>query len=494
MQIPGIPNRFLKDNIYLLLISLLLLAVSIFTGKEPSAKSLTKTYTQKLQSQIDRSENEFEKIIQNKVEVDKLIASQKDISLFDEENKYKQYIFVYKNVKGINQLTFWSTQNIIPDSSIANSKENYFFKKLVNGYFFIQKKNTVGNIIVSLTPIKWQYSMASNYLENNFITDPLMGLNFEINFQKSQNEVLSREGTFLFSLKNINPGEKLNSRITIWLRICSLIPLLLFLHFTSLQLYAKRGFIYAVSFLSVSLLILRLLSYYFFNILQLRSFELFDPSIYGSGLVLRSLGDLLINSLLFFWVISFIKSNIKHASFYNKDLSRFKKWIVLNIAVFVVLFITYATTEIIKSMVADSQISFDVLNFFTLNIYSIIGFVVLSFIGVSGFFISCATCFAISCQALSLSLFASAAALSSNFKSILLYSFTSAPISSFLFQIIRSLVLPRFIFFILSLINENEFVILLVIMSATIPAIKKIKALRLIIVIKKLEISSLIFV
>ena len=79
MQIPGIPNRFLKDNIYLLLISLLLLAVSIFTGKEPSAKSLTKTYTQKLQSQIDRSENEFEKIIQNKVEVDKLIASQKDI-------------------------------------------------------------------------------------------------------------------------------------------------------------------------------------------------------------------------------------------------------------------------------------------------------------------------------------------------------------------------------------------------------------------------------
>ena len=392
MHIPGIPNRFLKDNIYLLLISLLLLAISIFTGKEPSAESLTKTYTQKLQSQIDRSENEFKKITQNEVDIDKLIASQKDISLFDEENKHKQYIFVYKNVKGINQLIFWSTQNIIPDSSIANSKENYFFKKLVNGYFFIQKKNTVDNIIVSLTPIKWQYSMASNYLENNFITDPLMGLNFEINFQKSQNEVLSREGIFLFSLKNINPGEKLNSRITIWLRICSLIPLLLFLHFTSLQLYAKRGFIYAVTFLSISFLVLRFLSYYFFNILQLRSFELFDPSIYGSGLILRSLGDLLINSLLFFWIISFIKNNIEQESFYDKDSSGFKKWIVLNIAVFAVLFITYATTEIIKSMVADSQISFDVLNFFTLNIYSIIGFVVLCCIAVSYYYF-CRTVF-----------------------------------------------------------------------------------------------------
>ena len=150
MQIPGIPNRFLKDNIYLLMISLLLLAVSIFTGKAPSAKSLTKTYTQKLQAQINRSENEFEKITQNKVAVDKLIASQKDISLFDGQNKYRQYIFVYKNVKGFNQLIFWSTQNIIPDSSVESNKENCFFKKLVNGYFFIQKKNIGNNIILSL--------------------------------------------------------------------------------------------------------------------------------------------------------------------------------------------------------------------------------------------------------------------------------------------------------------------------------------------------------
>ena len=63
MQIPDKPNRFFKDNIYLLFISLLLLAVSIFTGKSPSAESLTNVYTQKLQVQIDHSEKEFEKEI-----------------------------------------------------------------------------------------------------------------------------------------------------------------------------------------------------------------------------------------------------------------------------------------------------------------------------------------------------------------------------------------------------------------------------------------------
>ena len=59
MQIPGIPNRFLKDNIYLLFISLILLAVSIFTGKAPSAESLTK----KERLTLSRDKEKMEKVL-----------------------------------------------------------------------------------------------------------------------------------------------------------------------------------------------------------------------------------------------------------------------------------------------------------------------------------------------------------------------------------------------------------------------------------------------
>ena len=62
-----------------------------------------------------------------------------------------------------------------------------------------------------------------------------------------------------------------------------------------------------------------------------------------------------------------------------------------------------------------------------------------SFIGVSGFFISWATCLAISRHALSRSLCASSAAFSSTLFTILLYSFTSVPISSSYGQLMRSL-------------------------------------------------------
>ena len=43
------------------------------------------------------------------------------------------------------------------------------------------------------------------------------------------------------------------------------------------------------------------------SLLNLRQFELFDPSIYSSSFVLKSLGDLLINSFLFCWIILFVR-------------------------------------------------------------------------------------------------------------------------------------------------------------------------------------------
>ena len=113
----------------------------------------------------------------------------------------------------------------------------------------------------------------------------------------------------------------------------------------------------------------------------------------------------------------------------------------------------------------------------------------LSFIGVSGFFISCATCRAISRQAPSLSLLANAIALSPNLSTILLYSSTNSPISSLRFHVICSFICPRFTSRILSLIIEKELVIRLVMNKAINPAMRKINALRLIMVTRKLEIS-----
>ncbi len=392
MQLFPVQHRILKDNSYLLFLSLLLLFVSIFTGKAPSTEKQTKNYSHKIQKYIQQAETDFNAVAVN----DSILKNLTNNENNNADKEYlplkNQYVFVYKNVGGFTKLTYWSTQNVLPTTDIATGNTYGTFKKFSNGYYFIQKKNAGNYLVVSLTPVKWEFNIASNYLENNFATAPASGKNFEINFDKNNGAVFNKKGNYLFSLKNTNAGNASNSLLTIWLRIISIIPLLLFLHFTAVNLFQKKGFVYSVLFLASSLLALRIFSYVFFNILQLRQFELFDPSIYGSNIILQSLGDLLINALLFFWLISFIKNHLSGLTIKENNFSPLQKWTCLIIGAFVILFVTYTGSEIIRSMVADSQISFDVLNFFTLSIYSVIGFVVLCCLAF-GYYYFCRTVF-----------------------------------------------------------------------------------------------------
>lgn len=377
MQLTITRNRFLKDNIYLLLTSLLLLSISVFTGRTQTAASLGKSYAASLSKYIANAEENFEELTKSEKLLNEIISPEHNVENEKIIDTHNQFIFVYETVEGFTQLTYWNTQTILPDASIIQSKRNIEFKKLANGYYFIQKKNIKNNLIVSLLPVKWKYSIASNYLKNTFAVSPLNGEDFEISYNKNNAAVVSKNSSFLFSVKNLHPTNKSNNRLTIWLRILSVIPLFIFLHFLAIKMYEEKGFKIAVVFFAGTLLLFRFLIYYFPVLLQLRSFELFDPSIYGSDIILRSLGDLLINSILFFWIISFIKNRLDNIEFHNKRFSDVQQWLFLLACVLVVLFVTYTAGSIIRSLVADSQIPFDVLNFFSLNVYSVTGFLVL---------------------------------------------------------------------------------------------------------------------
>ena len=388
MQILTIKNRFLRDNIYLLLTSLLLLSISVFTNRTQSAASLGKSYAGSLLKYISTAEKDFKTLTQFNALLNEINAPVQNIEKGKKINTYNQFIFVYKTVPGFTQLTYWNTQTILPDVSIIQSKDSIAFKKLSNGYYFIQKKNVKNNIIISLVPVKWKYSIASNYLLNHFAVNASKGEDFEMSYDKNNPPVFASNGAYLFSVKNINATNKSNDRLTIWLRILSIFPLLIFLHFAVVKLYEEKGFKTAVIFLVTTLLIFRLITYYFLGLLQLRSFELFDPSIYGSDIVLRSLGDLLINALLFLWVIDFIKNHLESIDLHKKKFTVLQQWIFLVACALTVLFVTYTGGAIIRSLVADSQIPFNVLNFFSLNIYSVTGFLVLCCIAV-GYYYFC---------------------------------------------------------------------------------------------------------
>ena len=95
---------------------------------------------------------------------------------------------------------------------------------------------------------------------------------------------------------------------------------------------------------------------------------------------------MLINSLLFLWIILFTRYYIQEKNISVHIKQDAIKWLFL-IAGFVLLILsTLVAGHVVRSMVADSQISFDVVNFFTLNVYSVLGFLILGSVAIGYFF------------------------------------------------------------------------------------------------------------
>ena len=381
-------NRFLGDNSYLLLLWLLLLVTSLFFGKKGSGAE-GKVFAAELENYIQKAESDLTRLTADTAFLNRITTAKLNPGDRERSADNKAFLFIYKNTAGFRQLVFWNTQAVLPgDEIIAGAREKGFVK-LANGYYFFQSKNAGNLNIVSLLPVKWNYAVSNDYLENTFAVDPAEGKNFDISKANTGLAVHTKDNSTLFYLQAIPATGKANeSLITVWLRILSVIPLLIFIQLYASYLKVKKGIIAGAGFLTVALFLLRLLSYFFPFPVTLRRFELFDPTIYGSDIILRSLGDLLINAALFFWIISFIRNHLKGKQFTFPETSLFKKILFVAAGIIIIVFVTYTGSSIVRSMVADSQISFDVINFFSLNLYSVIGFVVLCCIAI-GYYYFC---------------------------------------------------------------------------------------------------------
>ena len=169
-----------------------------------------------------------------------------------------------------------------------------------------------------------------------------------------------------------------NSQLTLWLRLGGIIFLLLFIDLMAESLARRKKIWQGIAFLGLSLLAIRVVTYWFPAILNLRQFELFDPSIYGANIIQRSLGDLLLNSVLFCWFVLFAWCKVQHAEVIGSRFPLWFRWVTGIISLCLLIYSTFILSSVIRSIVADSKISFDVTDFFSLNWYTVVGFIVLA--------------------------------------------------------------------------------------------------------------------
>ncbi len=387
-------RSFIVRNGYLLVVSAWLFTLSFIINNYWSKTSTVQTVQKSIQKNIITKEKKAQLFFKNKALINKLINSSYDENELENIVDNDYFIFIYRIVPFTQpQPIFWNTQIILPDSTVFEKPDGNYFLKLNNGWYVVNKKSyetSSGSLneMLALIPVRWNYYIQNKYLENSFVALKNIQQDYDISLHRTAAPINDINGNRLFYLKQIKNKIAMQDNIfSIWFRILAAFLVLFFIHKIAKFYFERKGFWPSFLVLIVPVIILRTLSYFLPVPLNFAQLDLFNPEIYGSNFIFRSLGDLLINSFLFIWIVLFIRF---HYRFDYSDFTfntKFKKYAVIGFISLLMISITILCGNIVKSLVSDSQISFDVINFFTLTIYSVIGFIVLSCVATGYFFL-----------------------------------------------------------------------------------------------------------
>jgi two-component system, NtrC family, nitrogen regulation sensor histidine kinase NtrY len=382
-------KRFLYHNGYLLVIAAWLVTLSFIVDNYWSVNASVRGVQKKIAAHLHGQESDFEAFVADTAAVKQLATARCSAAQLKSYLQKNYYTFIYPAFEPWGRsVLFWNTKAVQPDSAIINNAGRQGFAKLANGYYVWQRRLVDNYLCVALMPVKWDYYVANNEITpNSFAAGEDIGQHYGISDTAGTAVVKGLDGGNLFFLyANEKPQQTFNAWPAVWMRLLAALCILLFLHLLANYLAQRHGALSAAVFLVATVVLLRTLSYYFPLPLNLRQFELFDPTIYGAGAVLRSLGDLLINAGCFVWMVLFVRQQVyeKEQPVLPRSMPMRMGLLLAGVTLLVVATLTGG--HVVRSLVADSQISFDVVDFATLNGYSVAGFFALCCIA-SGYFL-----------------------------------------------------------------------------------------------------------
>lgn len=311
-----------------------------------------------IQQNLDRKGNEMVRCLQNHNR--------------DSAKEYGIYLLEYYK----DTLRYWSNSVCAFDDVLDSVKAGKQFFKMKNGYYYARHSIRNDSEYCALCPVRWEYSIQNNYLRNEYNRSLGIPYGSELNpYRKALGKPFySPEHEVIFSLRLPMNGSRYgDSSLQVWcLYLCSLCLLLGFLYRLGEDVSAafrSRIWLYLYSFL---LLGMRWISmrYQFPGILY--SQRLFDPRYYASSMWLPSLGDLLLNVGLLFYLIRYLSNKKEYRK--AKERSRTVVFLYCLFGFSILFFCAGMFNSLLSGLILNSSISFSVGSIFDWNYMSFYGF------------------------------------------------------------------------------------------------------------------------
>lgn len=338
------------QNVKLLLVCSIVFSVAIhFASRKGKEEPIAR---------IHHAEKKLIDLRQKGIETLKKISSlsgSKELSSFfirisDEQRDISYYLF--RN----GALEYWSdNEPSVNETQLASVKDGQLIT-IPNGDYLTIVLNVNSNKYIGLILIRHSYEFENKYLVNNF--NPILGLNDFVLSDSGASLSLPGSRTALLVKHDPYSIVKTSGWITgAWFFICFLLCLAIYLLLHHYQQSRINRFVILFSVIAA-----RILMIYFKMPVDLYTSDVFSPSYYASSFFFNSLGDMLLNSMLFL---------VFAITYYNQlNRGRTGKWLPALIFVATGM----CAHVLIKGLVYNSNISFELSSTDNVNLYSILAF------------------------------------------------------------------------------------------------------------------------
>jgi len=385
-----------RRNIYLLLTAFGLFLFGYLLNLYFSGDASIAVLRNSIQSFMQERERDFGQLTKDTALLDRLVDNQYSKTELDKivDKKYGIFLYGPDSTGHPGLLKFWNDQYTLPTTAILAAPDTTGFVHLSNGQYDYIKKTVTGAdgrplAVIALIPIRWRYYISFTNLTPEFVDNSSAEERVEIVYKTTDFPVLNSHGRALYYLEK-RPGYRAPAHIWLipLLILLGLLLVLIIIHNIAHTIRERWGAAWGIGFLISVILFLRIMVYLTPGPLNLRQFELFDPTIYSSSIILNSLGDLVINSFLFCWIIMFIRRELSDYTI-PQSSHRWKNWLWMSVGLALLVTTTLLFANIVQSLVTDAKISFNVTNFFSLlKNYSFVGFIALAALALGYFFLS----------------------------------------------------------------------------------------------------------
>jgi two-component system, NtrC family, nitrogen regulation sensor histidine kinase NtrY len=355
-----------------------------------------KFHQKRLQSFVNDQQKEINALFDDTLLMKRLVLKNETLQEFQSiaDKSFGFFLFA-ETISDQQNLLFWNKQEIIPPQPSFTLPDSVYFKQMPNGFFVVVQRTIdlpgMSNKIVGygLIPVLSKYYLETDYLVTSFSHDKEANKKIALSNGVTDFPVASLSGQPLFYLEKVafsNLGPSNTPGLI--LRMGALLFLLLYLHLWAEKIVRIHRALYGILVLAMVLVLFRVMLYSFPGIFSLRQFDLFDPLIYASNAVNRSLGDLLVNVLLLCWLVLFTWQNTGPQKRIPSYMEGNRKYIAGALAIGVLIMVTFQSADLVRGLVTNSKISFNVNDFFSLDEYTIVGFIVLALLALTYYYIT----------------------------------------------------------------------------------------------------------